>query len=118
LDYFEKTSEKDKYKCTICKKEGKEPRSLKMIGCNDSGLRKHLGGVHDMSNFLYASQKKQLKAYVESKEEETAENSKSSEFCLALTKERIKQLNEAVVDCIIEDGRSFNDFRKRGMIRF
>ena len=33
-------------------------------------------------------------------------------------KETSKKLNEALLECIIEDSRPFGDFRKKGMLEF
>jgi hypothetical protein len=33
-------------------------------------------------------------------------------------KETSKKLNEAILECIIEDSRPFGDFRKKGMLEF
>jgi hypothetical protein len=124
LEYFEKSTEDDKYICKVCKNDGKPPKFIKMAGSNDTGLRKHLGGVHKMDKFLYASQKKQLKNHQKQQQPQVDEieplqqGEQSTKADLSLTKERITELNEAVMNCIIQDGRSFNDFRKRGMMQF
>ena len=35
-----------------------------------------------------------------------------------MDKETSKKLNEAILECIIEDSRPFGDFRKKGMQEF
>jgi hypothetical protein len=63
---------------------------------NDSSLRKHLGTVHHMRDVLYPSQKGEFKAM----------------------EKRVKELNDAAIQAIILDSRSFGDFRRPGMQLF
>lgn len=118
MQFFKKsTNETDKYICLKCEEKGKK-KSLKMINGIDSGLRKHLGSVHDMERYLYKSQqnqKKQQESPDPPEDDTTAENTTCR---LVFTREIKKELDDAVLNCIIEDGRSFNDFRKPGMKKF
>ena len=68
----------------------------------DGNLRKHLWHVHHDPDYLYPSQYKRL-----------VKNSVQS-----ITPARKKELDEAIVNCIIQDSRTFNDFSKPGMREF
>jgi len=60
-----------------------------------------MGLVHNHTQLLYPSQRKIY-----------SRNSSS------ISLEKKKELNDAVISCIIKDSRSFNDFRKSGMRGF
>ncbi|CAM4823633.1 unnamed protein product [Rotaria magnacalcarata] len=68
---------------------------------NDCNLRSHLGRQHSMPELMYNSQRQQLIP-------------KPSQ----IKPEKKRELHEAAIDCIITDGRSFNDFRRPGMDKF
>lgn len=55
--------------------------------------------MHEMDKFLYESQKK-------------------IENTLNLETKLVDDLNDAIVNCVIEDARPFGDFNKPGMIKF
>jgi hypothetical protein len=65
-----------------------------------------LGIRHKLGDFLYPSQLKYVKT-------EIAANSNST-----VDQDKVKAINDAVIDCIIADSRPFGDFRKRGMKKF
>ena len=71
---------------------------------SDANLRQHMYTKHGCDNFLYPSQKKRILATQES-------------FTL-VDRKRCRELDKALVDCVIHDGRSFNDFRKEGFVNF
>ena len=76
-------------------------QSIKIINHNDCNLRSHLGRKHHMSELMYNSQRQQLipkPSYIKP--------------------EKKREFHEAAIDCIITDGRSFNDFRRPGMDKF
>lgn len=123
LQYFEKSNEKYHYKCKICEQAGNQ-KFIKMKYSNDSGLRKHLGSVHQMTSMLYGSQLRQRKKE-QSPEDllDTLGNNNSNLLAenstsLKLTKERKKELDQIAFNCIIEDGRSFGDLWKPGILKF
>ena len=66
-----------------------------------TNLRKHLGLVHKRIEYLYPSQQKNY-------------SMKLNPIPIV----RKKQLHSAVISCIIQDSRSFIDFRKDGMRQF
>ncbi|RNA27827.1 hypothetical protein BpHYR1_028262 [Brachionus plicatilis] len=80
------------YQCNLCLKNYKAAKN------SDSNLRKHLGGVHNM-DVLYASQVTASKK-------------------IEIDSQRRKELNKAVLECIIIDSRPFGDFSKSGMKHF
>jgi len=69
---------------------------------SDTNLRSHLGKIHKKEEYLYPSQRK-------------AQDPKTNE---PVSKETAQKLNEAILECIIEDSRPFGDFRKPGMRNF
>ena len=73
---------------------------FKPNGSSDTNLRRHLGNVHKLEGFLYPSQ---LRHHKKAK--------------LVSTKYK-RQLDNAVIEAIFLDGRSFNDFEKKGMAKF
>ena len=60
---------------------------------------------HQRADLLHESQKKLL----------VNKSNMANESVLI---DRKKQLDDAMLDCIIEDARCFGDFRKNGMIKF
>jgi hypothetical protein len=122
LQHFKTSNKEDYLKCKICEKDGKE-KLIKGSSSNDTGLRKHLGNVHHLSNTLYASQLKQKKNITVANSPDTEDSNatyKSNEnsSITKTSKERKKELDEAAIDCIAEDGRSYGDLRKNGMLKF
>ena len=73
-------------------------KEIKSTNKKDDGLRKHLGGVHRMTEYYYPSQ-----AYPKSKKNEKK-----------LTADRKKELDEAHLNAIYDDSRAFNDFNRPG----
>ena len=67
----------------------------------DANLRKHIGTVHKMEQYLFKSQKK---------DHDVMQQSISSDLK--------RKLHNAAIDCIIQDGRPFGDFRRKGMKKF
>lgn len=63
----------------------------------DSNLRKHLGFVHNKQNVMFLSQKQNFKV-----------------SHLNLSVQRVAELDNAVFEAIIIDGRTFSDFKKTG----
>lgn len=59
---------------------------------------------HAMEECLYPSQRKRV--------------NKTKEQFTIVDKRRIRELDFAVLNCIIQDGRSFGDFSKPGMLKF
>lgn len=69
-------------------------------------MRTHLFYKHNASiNILYPSQQKKLT--------KTKNNENIAEIC----RDEKLELNELVYDCVIQDSRTFMDFRKRGIRR-
>ncbi len=66
---------------------------FKANGSPDSNLRRHLGNVHNMKEFLYSSQ-------LQTKTDAT----------LISTKDK-QELDGAIIEAAYMNGRSFNDFR-------
>jgi hypothetical protein len=71
-----------------------------------TNLRRHLFIKHDITAAVYDSQLFQIK------QKPTVSNDMST----ALPKNRKKQLDQAVVDCIIDNSLPFTTFMKPGMI--
>ena len=86
--------EKKEWKCKICNK------SIKTSYGSDTNLRSHVGWVHNMPDFLTQSQLDRKKK-------------NQSELRIPISEKKI--LDEMLVDCIIEDARTFNDFLKKGI---
>lgn len=63
-------------------------------------MRRHLGNVHNLEEFLYPSQLRHRK-----------------KTKLVSTKYK-RQLDNAAIEAVFLDGRSFNDFEKKGMAKF
>lgn len=77
-----------------------------MAGQSTSNLRTHLYYKHDYSiDILFPSQQKTI---LEGKNKEKQVN---------ISRDEKLELNELVYDCVIEDSRTFLDFRKRGISR-
>ena len=95
---FKLNHESGKYKCLIC--DGDDEYSG-----SDVNLRKHLFHCHGMVNYLYESQKKALiKNY----------GVVDANFDIKTKKE----LDKASIQCVVEDSRTFVDFKKSGMKHF
>ncbi|CAF4007827.1 unnamed protein product, partial [Rotaria sp. Silwood1] len=85
-------------KCNLCVNSRK---TFALNATSDSNLRRHLGGVHGLKEYLYPSQ---LQNYQPKNK-------------LISTKLK-QQLDKAAVQAIYVDGRSLNDFEKPGMAKF
>ena len=72
---------------------------------SDSNVRTHIGRVHFKTEYMYPSQLK--------RKEKNQDNQKS--LSNKLDPKSSKELNEAIIECIVEDSRPFGDFRKSGM---
>lgn len=68
---------------------------------SDSNLRLHLGTVHGLQHFLFPSQRKSI----------ASQNQ-------VVSNERRAELNQAAINCIIDDALPFGAFRRRGMREF
>ncbi len=81
---------------------------LKEIRANnnaENNLRKHLGSKsHNLEQHLFKSQKSKSKSKDQNQNQ--------------IPSQRVKELDEALVNCIIEDARPFGDFSKPGMVKF
>ena len=82
----------DKAKCNICEKILSRPNG------GTSGLRKHLRQVHKLEMFSISSIKKRQKTSNLSIDEQ-------------------KKLDLLIIKSIIEDGRSFGDMRRSGVMK-
>ncbi|MBY0580649.1 MAG: hypothetical protein K2P53_03070 [Rickettsiales bacterium] len=88
---FSFVSESNKYVCLMCPEKGK-------LVCGPApNLRKHIFHVHKKPEYLYDSQKKMFA------QDQLVETQNKDE------------IDEAVINCIVQDGRPFNDFHKPGM---
>ncbi|CAF4098315.1 unnamed protein product, partial [Rotaria sordida] len=96
LKHFTKI--KNGLKCNLCVNSRK---TFALNSISDSNLRRHLGGVHGLKEYLYPSQ---LQNYQPKNK-------------LISTKLK-QQLDKAAVQAIYVDGRSLNDFEKPGMAKF
>ncbi len=76
-------------------------QSIRVSGYSDANLRSHLGRAHRMHEVMYQSQIRQRVR-------------KQTE----IEPKRRRELHKAAIDCIIEDGRPLNDFRRVGMQKF
>lgn len=92
LWYYMTKLQNYKAKCNICN------RILSRKNGATSGLRKHLSRVHKIELFGIASESPRNKAYQMSFEEK-------------------KKIDALVIKCIIQDGRSFDDMRRSGMLK-
>ena len=80
--------------------------AVKMSSNSDGNLRTHLAYKHEKHEYLTPSQLKVWnvrKGKIENKVE------------LKLTKDEKQEINNKIVDSIIEDSRTFNDFTKTGI---
>ncbi|CAF2033783.1 unnamed protein product [Rotaria magnacalcarata] len=98
LAYF--TSIDDYLKCNLCVDSTKK---FSLNGSSDTNVRRHLGVKHHLKQFLYPSQLQEYESKPKQKFVSTAHK---------------QQLDKAVVAAIYIDGRSFDDFRKTGMMKF
>jgi hypothetical protein len=73
---------------------------------SDAYLRKHLGDVHKMTEYMYKSQRKKY------------EKVKNDQTETVISKADKRLLNEATFDCIIMDSRPYKNFNKPGMAGF
>ncbi|CAF3331156.1 unnamed protein product [Rotaria sp. Silwood2] len=97
IDYFTRTDDNAKVKCSICLHEYKyDPFS-------DSNLRSHLGFKHGLYNYLFPSQIKQRERH---------------ERKSTISPHLKQQLDAAAIECIVKDGLSFGTFRRAGMQHF
>ena len=71
---------------------------------SDTNIRSHLGKVHNLIEYMYESQR----------------TSSINRMPLndQIDKKTAKRINEAILECIIEDSRPFGDFHKIGMRKF
>ncbi|CAF0744375.1 unnamed protein product [Rotaria sp. Silwood1] len=89
-DYMTKL--KDKAKCNICS------TTLSRKNGTTSGLRKHLHQMHKLPYFGVKSKKVDIKPHQFSSDER-------------------KKLDSLIINAIVEDGRSFGDMRKPGVLK-
>ena len=66
---------------------------------NETGLRKHLGTVHNMKHLLFKSQ-----------------NCSNAKYEITATEK--SKFHDAAIEAVIKDGLSFGIFRKPGMAKF
>ncbi|CAF4230596.1 unnamed protein product [Rotaria magnacalcarata] len=78
-------------------------KKFSLNGSSDTNVRRHLGVKHHLKQFLYPSQLQEYESKPKQKFVSTAHK---------------QQLDKAVVAAIYIDGRSFDDFRKTGMMKF
>ena len=91
--------DKSYYECQLT---GCLDKCVKTSAGSDGNLRLHLANYHNMDDVLYDSQKKR-------------KNGIESSGVNIIDK---KQIDNAVVECILTDSRTFNDFNKIGMLGF
>ena len=89
---FMKKEEEEKAKCNLC------AAILSRKNCGTTGLRKHLLQVHQLQQFGVCFTRKRTSAK-------------------RVSVERKKQLDSLIIRCIIEDGRSFGDMRRQGLLK-
>ncbi|CAF1079550.1 unnamed protein product [Didymodactylos carnosus] len=77
--------------------EGSCSSKYKAYNRVDANLRKHIGKIHKMGQYLFKSQRKGL-SFKES----------------LISPELKKTLHNAAIYCIVKDGRLFGDFRRHG----
>jgi hypothetical protein len=82
--------------CNFCNEE------IQMSGRSDGNLRTHLARIHEMSHLLLPSQIKRIRKLTTEKGNRICRNQK-----LLIDKE--------IIDCTIQDSRTYNDFHKPGM---
>ena len=83
--------------CNLCQND------IPVSSRSDANLRTHLANNHDMKDVLYKSQLR-----------ESRQKSRGFKF----DQQEKKKIDSAMIDCIIRDSRSFNDFDKPGMRMF
>jgi len=71
-----------------------------------TNLRRHLFAKHGVIEAAYDSQVTQIKQ----------QSAQHDDFLATLPKTRRKQLDQAIVDCIIDDSLPFTTFMKPGMM--
>ncbi|CAF3053233.1 unnamed protein product [Rotaria sp. Silwood2] len=71
-----------------------------------TNLRRHLFAKHDITAAVYDSQLAEIKPKPAPKNDTTT----------TLSKTRTKELDKAIVDCIIDDSLPFTTFMKSGMV--
>ena len=82
----------EKAKCNICNKIYSRKNGA------TSGLRKHLFKVHDMTAFGVSSER-------------------SRPQLNAISPDEKKKLDSLLISCIVQDGRSFDDMRRPGILK-
>lgn len=92
LWHYMTKQQNEKAKCNICNK------ILSRQNGSTSGLRKHLFQVHKIESFGVISGNSR---------------SKSSEISI----EQKQILDSILINCIIQDGRGFDDMRRPGMLK-
>jgi len=92
LWHYLKKEDNEKARCTKCGK------ILSRKNGATSGLRKHLFQVHKIESFGI-----------------THENSRSKPA--AFSAEEKKKIDSILINCIVQDGRSFDDMRRPGMLK-
>jgi len=109
MDYFTQidTATGTGYRCNLCSK------ILKSVKTSDTNLRKHLGTKENMPEFLYPSQRYHKDMMMAKKQKNLTSSSLPQ-----IPNERKIQLDNAILECIIEDSRSFLDFNTKGMRQF
>ena len=73
-----------------------------MSGRSDANLRTHLASIHNMPHLLLPSQSKRKRKMA------TKKGNK-------ISKEQKLLIDKEIIDCTIQDSRTFNDFHKPGM---
>ena len=94
--------ENGKFQCKKCLEQN-VPNDRNMIASSkssDANLRKHMYTRHEISDFLFPSQKIQI-------------GLEKDETC-TMSAEQKQEIDEAIMNATIIDGRSFMDFSKPG----
>ena len=81
--------------CSICH------RDVKLSGRSDANMRSHLSNVHKMPDILLPSQTQRK------------EGIKIDKICIG--REEKGKIDNQIIDFVIKDSRTFNDFHKPGM---
>lgn len=92
LWHYMTKQQNEKAKCEMC------DVVLSRKNGSTTGLRKHLHQVHKLERFGIVSKKSRLK-------------------CKQLSNEEKKSLDALVIQCVLEDGRSFSDMRQSGILK-
>ncbi len=92
LWHYMTKQEHKKAKCNICN------RILSRNNGATSGLRKHLFQIHNIESFGVISKNSRSKSY-------------------AIPTEEKQKLDSLLINCIVQDGRSFDDMRRPGMLK-